>query len=148
MSDPIPFPGFPPQSVQFLTDLRANNDRLWFEEHRSDFEKYIQTPAKQFANSMSQALETISPPAHAHLPVHHSIFRIHRDLRFSKDKTPYKTHLGVWFWQGNRPKMENSGYYFHLEPSNLRLGIGIYNFAKPYLNTSIFSLTSYKSNSK
>jgi uncharacterized protein (TIGR02453 family) len=66
-------------------------------------------------------------------PIQHTIFRIYRDTRFSPDKTPYKTHLGLWFWQGERPRMENSGFYFHLEPPQLMLATGVYIFPKPLL---------------
>jgi len=65
--------------------------------------------------------------------VNKSLFKIHRDTRFSHDKTPFKTHMGILFWEGARKRMECSTYYFHLEPPNLMLGAGIYMFPRTHL---------------
>jgi uncharacterized protein (TIGR02453 family) len=62
-----------------------------------------------------------------------SIFRIYRDIRFSKDKSPYKTYMGIFFWEGPRRKMENPGFYLHLAPPRLMLGAGIHMFPRPLL---------------
>jgi uncharacterized protein (TIGR02453 family) len=60
--------------------------------------------------------------------VNQSLFRINRDLRFSRDKSPYKTHMGVWFWEGPNKRMECSGFYFHLDPPNIMVAAGLYLF--------------------
>ena len=127
------FQGFPKEGVQFLIDLRSNNNRPWFQEHKQQFKDYLQTPAQQFGLEMSKKLSSISPSEKSSPRVNSSIFRIYRDIRFSKDKTPYKSHIGIWMWEGDRPKMENSGYYFHLDPPNLMLGVGIHQFSKTLL---------------
>ncbi|MBE9523917.1 MAG: DUF2461 domain-containing protein, partial [Chloroflexi bacterium] len=78
-------------------------------------------------------LRELSPGVIADPRVNKSIFRIYRDVRFSHDKTPYKTHLALFFWIGKGAKLENPGYYFHLDADNLMLGGGIYQFSKPML---------------
>lgn len=122
------FTGLPGQCVEFYTQLARNNNKLWLEEHKNDFEKYVLAPARLFVFEMGRLLSTIAPKIHADPRVDKSIFRLYRDTRFSKDKAPYKTHLGIFFWEGKHPKMECSGYYFHLEPPVLFLGAGIHCF--------------------
>jgi uncharacterized protein (TIGR02453 family) len=127
------FSGFPHQAVQFLLDLRHNNNREWFKTNKSDFDQYLMEPAEAFSKAMSIELQRQLSRAGSQQLVKHSIFRIYRDIRFSSDKTPYKTHLGIWFWQGERPRMENSGFYFHLEPPKLMLAVGLHTFPTPML---------------
>jgi uncharacterized protein (TIGR02453 family) len=129
-----PFTGFPVESTQFFTDLRANNNKAWFDAHKPDYEKYILAPARDFVVALGEQLRDLSPNVVADPRVNKSIFRIYRDIRFSKDKTPYKTHQGLWFpTSTSGGKFENPGYYFHLEPGNVMLGVGIHGFSKPLL---------------
>jgi uncharacterized protein (TIGR02453 family) len=128
-----PFSGFYKETIQFFIDLTANNNKTWFSEHKHDFENFVMTPARKFVVAMGERLKDISPGVNADPRVNKSVFRIYRDLRFSKDKTPYKTNLGLWFWVGEGAKFENPGYYFHLDGHNLMLGAGLYSFAKPIL---------------
>jgi len=130
---PSPFNGFPEDAILFFVELAANNNKTWFTEHKPDFEKYVMTPAREFVVAMGERLQELSPGINADPRVNKSIFRIYRDVRFSKDKTPYKTNLGLWFWTGEGAKFENPGYYFHLDTDNLMLGVGLYSFAKPIL---------------
>jgi len=127
------FTGFPKETVKFLKDLAKNNKRDWFNEHKDDFNSYIIEPARGFVDAMGSRLMEIAPGIIAEPRVNGSIFRIYRDIRFSKDKTPYKTHLGIFMWEGEGPKMECPGFYFHLEPPNLMLGAGVHIFSKPLL---------------
>ena len=127
------FNGFPPQTLDYLRDLDQNNNRQWFEEHRADFEKHFLKPAREFVTAMGERLTEFVPGIHADPRVDRSIFRIYRDTRFSRDKTPYKTHLGLWFWEGPGKRMEHSGFYFHLEPEAMILGCGEYVFSTPKL---------------
>ncbi len=127
------FNGFPVECIDFYNQLRANNSKSWFEEHKTDFEKYVMEPARLFVKVMGQRLSKISPAIVADTRYSRSIFRPFRDTRFSKDKTPYKTHLGIFFWEGSLPKMDCPGYYFHLEPPNLILGVGNHCFSKEIL---------------
>lgn len=127
------FAGFSRECVRFYTDLAANNNREWFAEHKTDFNTYVMAPARDFVFEMGIALKELSPGIVADPRPDKSIFRYYRDTRFSKDKSPFKTHLGIFFWEGNRPKMECPGFYFHLEPPNLFLAAGLYCFTKELL---------------
>jgi uncharacterized protein (TIGR02453 family) len=89
--------------------------------------------ARDFVSEMGELLKRLSSGIIADPRTDKSIFRLYRDTRFSKDKSPYKTHLGIFFWEGNRPKMECPGFYFHLEPPNLLLAAGMHCFSKPLL---------------
>jgi uncharacterized protein (TIGR02453 family) len=128
-----PFVGFSKHTVKFLRELRAHNDKVWFDEHRPDYDQHVLTPARSFVVAMGGALRTIAQGVQADPRVNGSIFRIHRDTRFSPDKTPFKPNLGIFFWEGSRPKMECSGFYVHLEPPTLMLGVGMYQFTKELL---------------
>lgn len=135
MPDNTGFSGFPKETADFYTQLKQNNNRSWFEAHKSDYETYVMTPSREFVVAMGERLERISPAVHADPRVNKSIFRIYRDTRFSKDKTPYKTHLAIWWWEGDGHRMECSGYYLHLEPPNLMLGVGLHAFPKNLIQT-------------
>ena len=129
-----PFTGFSVESLQFFTDLKSNNNKSWFVAHKPDYEKYVLAPARDFVIALGERLWDLSPDVVADPRVNKSIFRIYRDVRFSKDKTPYKTHLALWFPTGlGGGKFENPGYYFHLEPGNIMVGVGIHGFSKPLL---------------
>ncbi len=125
------FTCFPRGAVEFLVGLTANNNKPWFEAHRHDYEEYLLGPSRAFAAAMAERLTAISPPELA--PIAGSPFRIYRDVRFSKDKTPYKTHLGIAFGSPGAPKGESPGYYFHLDPPRLMIGAGMHAFPKPFL---------------
>ena len=127
------FAGFPEGTISFLSDLARNNRKTWFDAHRVEFDRFILEPARAFTDAMGERLTAIAPGIIAEPRINGSIFRTYRDTRFSKDKTPYKTHLGIFMWEGEGPKMECPGFYFHLEPPNLLLGGGIHIFSKPLL---------------
>jgi len=127
------FNGFPKECVKFYEELKRNNTREWFSERKPDFDNYVTAPARDFVFEMGKRLKEISPAVNADPRLNGSIFRPYRDTRFSKDKTPYKTHLGIFFWEGEGPKMDCPGYYFHLEPPHMMLGAGNHCFSKPLL---------------
>lgn len=128
------FNGFTQGTVDFFLNLKKNNNKEWFDQNRDKFEDLVMTPARAFVIGLGERLKSISPDIVADPRINKSIFRIYRDTRFSFDKSPYKTHLGIYFWAENRPKMESSGFYFHLEPPDLMLGVGMYSFSKSLLN--------------
>ncbi len=127
------FKGFPKDIIPFLEELKAYNSKVWFEENRDRFNESVLEPAKAFIDAMGLRLGEFSSHYHALAKVDGSIFRLHRDVRFSKDKSPYKTHLGMFIWEGGRPKMECPGLYVHIEPPTLFIGGGLYRFPKPLL---------------
>jgi uncharacterized protein (TIGR02453 family) len=133
MLDDFVFAGFPPEALKFFRGLARHNDREWFAAHKGDYEEHVLRPAQAFVVEMGARLRRLSPDIHVDPRTNGSgsIFRIHRDIRFSKDKTPYKTHLGIFFWEGARSG--GPGYYFHLEPPRLELYVGKYILDKPQL---------------
>jgi uncharacterized protein (TIGR02453 family) len=130
MPERLEFQGFFKETVKFLSDLKKNNSTKWFEAHRKEYEAFVMNPAKAFVRAMGEKLQTFSPNIMAIPKVNKSLFRINRDTRFSPDKSPYKTNLGIFFWEGSPYRMECPGFYFHLEPPIILLGGGIYMIPK------------------
>jgi uncharacterized protein (TIGR02453 family) len=124
---------FPKDSVAFLKKLSKNNNREWFSANRNIYDKDFLELAIQFVVDMGEKLQKISPQIQAVPKIDKSIFRIHRDVRFSKNKEPYKTNMGLYFWEGPGKKMEGSGFYFHLGPKRFGIGGGMYMFSKEHL---------------
>ena len=128
------FIGFPREFFSFFENLKKNNSKEWFEKNRKDYEKYILHPSREFVIEMGKKLRRISPEINAIPKINKSLFKINRDVRFSKDKSPYKTYMGIWMWEGNRKRMESSGFYLHVENKTLLIGVGIKMFTKPLLD--------------
>lgn len=132
----VDFDGFPTDGLQFLADLRENNDREWFNARKSVYENALVKPAVAFIEALGERLKLISPELRydTRLNGSGSMMRIYRDVRFSKDKAPYKTNLGIVFWQGNGRKIEMPGFYFHLAPGDVWIGGGLYRFPKQVID--------------
>ena len=128
------FKGFSKKSIKFFRELEKNNTKEWFEDNKDIFDEYIMQPAVFFVRDMGEKLKIISPEIVADPRRDKSIFRIHRDTRFSKDKRPFKTHLGIYFWEGEEKKLENPGFYFHFDSKNILFAGGMHIFPKQYLN--------------
>ena len=98
MGDISEFNGFSNKTIQFYSDLEHNNNKIWFEAHKTDFEHYVMDPAKDFVVSMGEPLKTIAPKVHADPRVNKSNFRIYRDTRFSKHdaQSDNPDHLVEW----------------------------------------------------
>lgn len=111
------------KSLSFLTDLAENNERDWLMENKSR-QKEAQEEFKAFVSEMYQGLLRFDPSLDGQDSAK-SIFRIYRDVRFSKDKRPYKTNFGVFLKKGGK-KSPYSGYYFHLEPGKSFAAGGLY----------------------
>ena len=130
MSD---FRGFSNELIHFFQHLRANNSKIWFDANRKSYDDYVIQPAKEFVVEMGKKLLPMAPAINAIPKINQSLFRLNRDTRFSNDKRPYKTNLGIWFWEGKRKRMECSGFYFHIEGRNFMLGTGIHRFTPELL---------------
>lgn len=102
------------QTVDFLTALAANNDRVWFEAHREQYRAVLEEYVG-FVGELIGAIASFDDSV-ANLTARDCIFRIYRDVRFSRDKSPYKRHLGAYIARGGR-NGEWAGYYFHVEPA-------------------------------
>jgi uncharacterized protein (TIGR02453 family) len=119
---------FSPALFAFLRDLRANNDRDWFRANRSRYDQAVLEPALRFVVDFEPRLREIS----AHFvadprPVGGSLFRIHRDTRFSRDKSPYKTQTGIQFRHELGRDVHAPGFYVHLAPDEVFVGAGIWH---------------------
>ncbi len=120
------FAGFSRDTLRFFADLKKNNNRAWFTRHKADYIENVLQPAAAFVADVGPSLGRMFPGIVADPAA--SIFRIYKDTRFSHDKSPYKTHLGIFFWQSPGKKMERPGFYFELDDAGLRLYYGWYQF--------------------
>ena len=121
------FAGFPPETLQFLKTLKRNNDREWFQKNKARYESAFLAPSLAFIEAMQKPLEKISPCFTAIAKKQGgSLMRIYKDTRFAKDKTPYKTNIGIQFRQEAGSSVHAPGFYLHVEPGNMFLGAGIW----------------------
>jgi uncharacterized protein (TIGR02453 family) len=114
---------FTPQTQTFLRDLSTHNEREWLDAHRARYQAAYVVAAKAFVAAAAPELERIAPGVHAEPRVLGSIFRLNRDIRFSRDKRPYKEHLDLWFWEGER-RTAQSGFYLRVTPELVAIGAG------------------------
>lgn len=124
----MPQAHFGPELFGFLRALRAHNDRAWFAAHKERYERDLRGPALGFVDAFAAPLARIS----AHLvadprPVGGSLFRLQRDTRFAKDKTPYKTHAGIQFRHSAGRDVHAPCFYLHLEPGRVFGGAGVWH---------------------
>lgn len=108
---------------RFLSELKENNDKAWFEQHKKRYEKSVKGPFADFIEAFAPRLRQISPHFTAD---RRSFFRIHRDVRFSRDKSPYKTHAAAQFRHEKAKDIHAPGFYLHLEPGMVFAGVGLY----------------------
>jgi uncharacterized protein (TIGR02453 family) len=129
------FRGFPDDTFRFLAELTMNNEKAWFEANRRRYEEFYLTPALAFIGALGPRLTSTLPgEVRYEARVNGSLFRINRDVRFSKDKTPYKNHIDMWFWQGERKGWETPGYFMRLLPDRFAIGGGMHHFDKRALD--------------
>ena len=118
---------FGPELFRFLKDLRAHNDRNWFAANRARYERDVRDPLLGFVQDVVAPLARISRQVVADpRPVGGSLFRIYRDTRFSKDKSPYKTHAAAQFRHRAGKDVHAPGFYLHLEPGAVFVGAGLW----------------------
>jgi len=112
------------ESLQFLDDLKKNNNREWFQDNKKRYEVF----KKDYHQLVSDFLDAMKPldPSLELLEVKNCTFRINRDIRFSKDKSPYKAHLGIWM-SGGTKGLNRSGYYVHIEKGASFIAGGFYS---------------------
>jgi uncharacterized protein (TIGR02453 family) len=121
------FPGFPPQTLDFLFDLSQNNSRDWFTENKHRYEDYIVAPALDFIDVIGERMPKISEHITC-IPkrVGGSLFRIYRDVRFAHDKRPYKTNIGIHFRHEQARNAHAPGYYLHIGVDECFIGGGMW----------------------
>jgi uncharacterized protein (TIGR02453 family) len=113
------------QALEFLTELKQNNNREWFMENKSRYESSRSMIIQFLDQKLIPGLASFDPSVQ-NITGKQCLFRIYRDIRFSKDKTPYKTNFGASIGLAGR-KLQTAGYYFHIEPGNSFIGGGIYH---------------------
>jgi uncharacterized protein (TIGR02453 family) len=127
------FPGLDRGTVTFLVGLERNNRKAWFEAHRADYDAHYVGAGKALVAALGPRLRKIAPSVQFDPRVNGSVARVHRDVRFAKDKSPYKAHLDLWFWHGERRGWEAPGFFFRLTPKQLIVGVGMHMFTKEQL---------------
>jgi uncharacterized protein (TIGR02453 family) len=132
------FGGFAPGALAFLRGLQKHNRKEWFEEHREEYEQQVKRPMLALIGEVDARLGTIIPEVIG--SPRKSMFRIHRDVRFSKDKSPYKTHAACWFYHrdaghslGGEAAHGGAGFYFHFDAKTSFCGGGIWMPPRPAL---------------
>ncbi len=130
---------FTPTSLAFLRGLARHNAKPWFEAHRESYENDVRAPMRGLIEEMDVRLARFAPEITG--DPKRSMFRINRDIRFSKDKSPYKTHAACWFRHryashkvGGEAEEGSAGLYFHLQPRKSFVGAGIWMPPRPALN--------------
>jgi uncharacterized protein (TIGR02453 family) len=119
------FQAFEPEMLEFLMELRFHNERDWFLANQHRYERYVREPALAFIEAMKPRLEAISPELNAVAKkVGGSLMRIHRDLRFAKDASPYKTNIGIHFTHKHGEDSHGPVLYMHIEPDSAFLAAG------------------------
>ena len=121
------------KTISFLKELNQNNNKIWFDQNRQRYEDEVRTPALNYIESMDQHMAKISPHfVVSAKKVGGSLMRVHKDIRFSKDKTPYKTNIGIQFRHARGKDVHAPGFYLHIEPGDVFLAAGIW---RPESNT-------------
>ena len=115
------------KTLTFLRELRNNNNRDWFTENKTRYEEDVLDPALHFIQSMQAPLADIAPHFTA-VPtrIGGSLMRVYRDTRFSKNKLPYKTNIGIQFRHERAKDVHSPGYYVHIDPDEVFLGVGMW----------------------
>ena len=129
---------FTAASLGFLRGIARHNSKPWFEAHRADYERHIKEPMAELVQEMDIRMSKFAPEITG--DPKRSVFRLHRDIRFSKDKSPYKTHAACWFYHdggsskvGREAHGGGAGYYFHLQPGASFVGGGCWMPPRPAL---------------
>ncbi len=118
-------PTFPVAGMAFLRALKKNNDREWFTPRKEEFEEKVRQPMIALVEAVHKEMLKFAP-AYVGEPAK-TVFRIYRDTRFSKNKTPYKTHIGSYMWRNDLDKNTGGGFYFAVSPEETMIAAGLYH---------------------
>jgi uncharacterized protein (TIGR02453 family) len=116
-------PRFSRDTLSFLRRLKRNNRRDWFNAHRDEYERDVRQPMIAIIEQLAADFRAFAPELVA--SPKHSMYRIHRDIRFSPNKAPYKTHVAASFPTRGLPKHEGAGLYFHVDPEEVWVGAAL-----------------------
>src|SRR5882672_9633570 len=126
-----PAPRFSTDTLSFLKRLKKNNRREWFNAHKDDYEAHVKAPMIAVLERLAVDMRAIAPEL---LVGPKSMYRIYRDVRFSENKQPYKTHVAASFWNRELGKGGGAGMYFHVSPDGVWIGGGMYAPEMPQLH--------------
>lgn len=139
MSDQQPFEGFSAEGIGFLSELAQNNNKEWFDANKQRYIDLLQKPAVSLVATLGKRLQDISDGIRYDTRTNGSgsLMRINRDVRFSKDKSPYKTNIAMMFWEGTGKKMENPGFGIQITANVEDSGLmtGQFGFSKEMVIT-------------
>ena len=122
---------FEPEILDFFADLEWNNNRPWFELNKKRYERYVKQPMEGFAAEIIKRMQAIDP--NISMTAKQAVFRIYRDVRFSKDKLPYKTNAGLYVSAGGRDHHGVTGIYFHVDAKIMAIASGYYSPTPPQI---------------
>jgi uncharacterized protein (TIGR02453 family) len=128
------FSGFPKESIEFFKNLRDNNNKIWFNEHKPEYKLLIEEPFKELVSALSPTMLEIDPEFEVEPKVGKTISRIYRDVRFSKDKSPYRSNMWLSFKLSHQNWKEFPGYFFDLSIDHFMFGMGCYQATKPTMD--------------
>ncbi|MDH4943757.1 DUF2461 domain-containing protein [Sulfurimonas sp. C5] len=129
------FNGFSKKTLPFLESIRQNNNKEWFEAHKSEYQELILNPSRAFVEEMGEHLMALEPTINFAPKINQSLFRIYRDIRrMGSNKLPIKHRIGIIFWQGRAKRLQSSSFYMHFSPDELFVAVGVRWFEKPLLD--------------
>ena len=128
---PAALPYFRPEALTFLRNLAKHNDREWFTPRKAQFEAELKEPMLAVIRKITEAMTDFAP--NFVRPAEKCIFRIYRDIRFSHNKLPYKTHVAAWWSHQGLEKTSGAGYYFHISAKEMIIAAGAYMTEKDQL---------------
>lgn len=129
------FSGFSPESLGYFESLAANNNKVWFEGHRGDFDQYLMEPLKNLVSDLSGAMLAIDPELMVIPAVDKTISRIYRDTRFSRNKSPYKTCLWITFKRLSPDWKTAPCFFFEISADGYRYGMGFYSATRETMDS-------------
>ena len=126
------FQGFPEETIRFFLDLRYHNEVPWFHAHHDEYEKYVRAPFAEFIEAMGPSVLSVSDDME--LRPNKCLARINRDIRYTRDKSPYRDHLWLLFRRSGEPREESVMYWFELSPECAGWGLGFWGPNRPAMD--------------
>jgi uncharacterized protein (TIGR02453 family) len=124
------FTGFSKDTLAYLGELEKHNTKVFFDANKARYEKVWLEPAMELVMSVGPKLQKVAPEISFEPRIGGSLMRMHRDVRFSKDKSPYKTHFDLYFWEGEDKGFGRPGFFFRMTTTQLMIGAGVHMFDK------------------
>ena len=126
------FQGFPEETIRFFLDLRFHNEVPWFHAHREEYEAYVRTPFREFIEAMSPTVLQIADDFDTR--PNKCLARINRDIRYTRDKSPYRDHMWLLFRRGMEEREHSVMYWFELSPEVVEWGVGFWCAFRPAMD--------------